>query len=150
MSGLIRRDFNTMFDSLFNDFFKEFEFGVPSIREKRTSKFSYPKWNIQDNEKDFTIEAAVPGLTKDDVKVEYVDGVLNIRGNKQNTTESGAYGHFLVRELHKSSFSRSIVLDEESCDISNINASVDEGLLKIKIPKKVLDKSKNKRIIEVE
>lgn len=145
-----RRELRTMTDRLFGDFFRELEEVVitPPGEKRVKCKYSYPRINIRNLDKEYNIEAAVPGLTKDGVKVDYADGVLTISGssqNEKNETENG----YVLRELHKSSFSRSISVDPELCNVEAIEASVSDGVLTVKIPKKALDKPSNKRIIEV-
>ena len=153
MRDLIPRyELNTMANSWFNSLWTELDnYMFPSVARKSqlpSNKFSYPKINIQNLEKEYVIEAAVPGLTKDNVKVEYVNGVLTISGKKQKESNSTQEG-YVIRELHKSSFSRSVSVDEELCDVENIDAGVENGVLTVKIPKKVLDTAVPKRIIEV-
>ena len=154
-NGLVpRSELGTMVDRLFGDFWNELDtFMTPALRSDAPlnqvgHKFSYPKLNIQNTEKEYVLEAAVPGLTKDEVKVEYANGLLTVSGSSKNEGETSKNG-YVIRELHKSSFSRSVSVDEELCDVENIVAEVENGVLVVKIPKKVLDKPETKRIIEV-
>lgn len=154
-SGLIPRgELGTMVDRLFSDFWNEVDsFMSPALKSdslllKSGHKFSYPKINVRSAEGEYVVEAAIPGLTKDEVRVEYANGLLTVSGaSKQD--ESVEKNGYLVRELHKSSFTRSISVDEEVCDVENIVAGVENGVLTVKIPKKVLDTATPKRIIEV-
>ena len=154
MKSLIpRQDFRTMTDSLFGEFWNEIDktlmpdpFGGGL---KGTSKFAYPKMNIQDTDLEVVIEAGVPGLTKKDVTINLDDELLTITGAKQNSNQDDRNG-YIVRELHKSKFSRSVILRKEQLNLSQIKASVAEGILTIKIPKRDLDKSSDVTIIEVE
>jgi HSP20 family protein len=150
---VLRRDVNTMFNRLVDDFWNECCTGAlfPSLTSgirQTNKKFSYPKWDLSEKPDDFIVEAAVPGLTKEDVKVEYADGLLTIKGQKQESSEK-EYNGYLTKELHKSNFSRSLTVDEDRCDVERIEADVRNGMLRIKIPKKGVDKPENKRIIEV-
>lgn len=148
MRSLIpRKELDTLstqfFDSIWNDFFND-DFFTKGLS---TNKFSYPKMNIRDTENCMEISAGVPGLTKDNVKVEVQEDILTISGENQNVREDK--NGYLVRELHKSAFARSVRLDTEKVDLENISANVQDGMLVVKIPKKKVDKPKNKRIIEV-
>lgn len=148
MRGLIpRREARTLTDSLFNDFFNEMmNFSFPSLlTESKKSKFAYPKMNIRDVGDGILIEAAVPGLTEDNVEVEFSDGLLSIKGSSQNTKQDDGNG-YLVRELHKSSFVRSIRIDPAIHDVENIEAEVNNGTLNIKIPLLVVEQKAIKRI----
>ena len=44
--------------------------------------------------------------------------------------------NFIHREIHRSAFSRWFSVDEEVYDVGKIDASLDEGILSISIPKK--------------
>jgi len=143
-----RKELGTMTTRLFDDFWNELDNWMSPHRTVVKTKFSYPKLNIKNGEKEYLIEAAVPGLTKENVRVEYSNGLLTIAGSSQNEGKEENNG-YVVREMHKSSFARSINIDEEDCDVENIEAGVENGVLTVKIPKKVLDTAVPKRIIEV-
>lgn len=129
-----RGDFLSSFDSMFDEMVRgtfpslSREFGID------VSKSSYPKVNVIDSDKDITIEAAVPGLSKDDVLVELLDNVLSISADKQTNNETRDK-KYVCRELKRSSFSRSFSLTGD-LDAEKINASFKDGLLIITIPKK--------------
>jgi HSP20 family protein len=148
-----RNEFGTMATRLLNEFWDEVNKSMSptlfSTGIARTHKFSYPKMNIRSFEDSYVIEAAVPGLKKDDIQVAYADGLLTITGESQNETNNEDSRYWVIRELHKSSFTRSINIDESVCDTDNISAEVLDGILVVKIPKKQLDTPENKRIIEV-
>lgn len=149
MGSLInRKEVDTVLTRTLDDLWNEFGSLWSDKSFARTGKHLYPRVNIQDLTSEVVIEAAVPGLTKDSVQVEYVDGLLTISASKQNDANSERNG-YIVREMHKSSFSRSIQIDENVYDVNSIDASVKDGLLTVKIPKVVLDKPEKKRIIEV-
>lgn len=147
-----RKEFGTMTNRLFDEFWNEIDkFLSPSLNNDaitRIHKFSYPKINIKQTDAEYIVEAGVPGLTKEDVKVEYADGLLTISAQNQNSSSKEQNG-YLVRELHRSAFTRSVTVDEVTCDVENIVAGVENGILTIKIPKKEVDKPEPKRIIEV-
>jgi len=151
MRSLIpRKELDTLgmrvFDQFFDEFFRDdfFTKGLTS-----GSKFSYPKINIQDLDSQIIVSAGVPGLKKENVKVEIQDDILTISGENSNKFDNDKSG-YLVRELHKSAFARSVRLDTEALEVEKVSASVNNGMLVVKIPKKVLDKPKNKRIIDIE
>jgi len=149
-----RREVRTMMDRWFGDLFddiwrqNELVVSAPLDTLGQGRKYSYPRINIQEKTDIYEIEAAVPGLTKDDVRVDYADGILTISASSQNERKSDENG-YVIRELHKSSFSRSLRADPEVCDVENIEASVEDGILSVKIPKLEVDKPPPKRIIEV-
>lgn len=153
MRGLInpisRRELSTLTDSWFDDVWNEMHrIFDPTVDVFRT-RSSYPKVNISEDDEKFLIEAAVPGLTKEDVSVTIKDGVLTISGKKQNSSESDKDG-YLVREMHRSSFARAITVDESKFLLENISATVDKGVLSVTLPKRQEEKKEEQvRRIEV-
>ena len=79
------------------------------------------------------IEAAIPGLTKDDVTVEVVDGVLTIKAesNQRANVEDSQY---VKREVKRSAFARSFRLGENLVE-DNITGAFENGILTLTLPK---------------
>lgn len=110
-------------------------------------KGSYPKCNILDTDDKLIIEAAVPGMTMEDITIELEDSIFSISGKKQERLE----GDFLRKELHLSSFRRTFALPEiEQFDVDAISASLSNGILVIEFPRSssYIDKIK-KRVIKI-
>lgn len=160
-TGLIssnrRNEFSTLSNRLFDDFFDEigsyFGLDIPlGIFDTSTTKFAYPRMNIIDTEKEVILEATVPGLTKDNVKVEWSDNTLIISGGCEEKKESKDKdgGKYFRREITKKNFSRSFTVYESLYDVYNIDAKVENGLLTITLPKlKVEEKKPEVKKIEV-
>jgi HSP20 family protein len=85
------------------------------------------------NAEDVTIEAAIPGMEKDDVTVEVTDGILTISGasNQDGEVQDSQY---VKREIKKSSFKRSFRLGE-NLDPESISGSYNKGILTLVLPK---------------
>ena len=144
-----RDEFLTPFDRLFDDFFKN---SFPSVTkdfgEDFFSKGSYPKVNVLNNVNNIVIEAAIPGLTKEDVQVEVKDDILTIRAesNQNSTVENPQY---VKREIKRSAFRRSFNLGE-NLDQENIEGECENGILTLRIPKLVpAEKDKLARQIDI-
>jgi len=141
-----RNEFLTSFDSMFDEMmgkaFPDFpqEFGVNFFGNN-----SYPKVDIIDSEKNLILEAEIPGLSKEEVNVDFEEGVLTIAGSKRE--DSRPEDHKYVRkELKRSSFSRSFKL-ADTFDFQKIKAKFENGLLLITVPKKKPEKSKKVKIL---
>jgi HSP20 family protein len=99
-----------------------------------------PSVNINENEKEFSIEMAAPGLEKKDFKVEVEKGTLRIRSERElETTEEEP--NYSRKEYSYNSFQRSFALPE-NCYTDKINAKYDKGILHVSIPKKEVTVSK--------
>jgi HSP20 family protein len=103
---------------------------------------SVPAVNVIENNDEFRIEVAAPGLDKNDFKVDLENNVLSISSEKEmKNEEEDKSGKFMRREFSYSSFKRSFTIPQ-SVDAEKINAKHKDGVLYISIPKK--DEAKQK------
>ncbi len=99
-----------------------------------------PAVDIQETEKEYLIKAELPDVKKEDVKIEMLDGVLTISGErKQEKEEQGKTFHRLERLFGK--FVRQFELPTE-VDGTKIEAQFNDGLLSIHLPKTAVVKPK--------
>ena len=80
----------------------------------------------------FELTAPVPGLKASDIEIEVEEDVLTLRG-KSPEREDGQ-GEFLLREIGAPSFERRLRLPA-AVDAAKAEASVENGMLKLRIPK---------------
>ncbi|MFD1255480.1 Hsp20/alpha crystallin family protein [Mucilaginibacter terrae] len=115
--------FNEVFDSIFND---QYFNNTPAVKT--------PAVNIAEFESGFDIELAVPGLKKEDFKINLEKNLLTI--SAEATKEEVAGGKTYNRkEFSFSSFSRTFTLPE-TVDHSKIDAEYINGILKLTVAKK--------------
>ena len=128
---------------LFNDFFTD-------DWVDRTGN-STPAINVIENEHGFELELAAPGMTKDDFKVsldEEGDLVINME-KKEESKEGKRRGRYLRREFSYAKFQQTMILPEDA-DKENITASVENGVLKVIIPKlEVKEIPQTRKLIEI-
>ena len=112
------------------------------LNEKFT--FGTPAVNIAETENQFEVELAVPGLKKEDFKINLDKNVLNISADKkaEATVEGKKYSK---REYSFNSFTRSFTLPE-SADHSKIEADYADGILTLTIAKKEEAKFQSREI----
>lgn len=106
-----------------------------------------PNANITENEKDYKIEVAAPGLHKKDFKVQVENGILTVSGEKQEE-EKEERKNYRRKEFSYQSFSRSFTLPENSLP-DKIEAKYDNGILTLSLPKKEIAASKPVKEIKV-
>lgn len=113
---------------IFNDFF-----GNEWIAK---SNASAPALNIVETEKEYIVEIAAPGVTKDDfcVTVDKHDQLIVTVENRNNNEERDKKGKFLRREFSYSQFQQTLILPE-NVNKDDIRATQDNGVLTITIPK---------------
>ncbi|MGH2767713.1 MAG: Hsp20/alpha crystallin family protein [Candidatus Methylomirabilales bacterium] len=92
-----------------------------------------PALDVFENEDAFTIVAELPGMTTDGVEITLHDDVLTLRGERKfyEGTPDEAF-HRIERRFGP--FQRRIVLPEH-CDTDRVQASMNEGLLTIHVPR---------------
>jgi HSP20 family protein len=119
----MNRLFNTFFDSR-----------TPSHGAGRAVARRWtPALDVVENDEHFVLRADLPGLSENDVKIEVEDNVLTISGERKSEHEQTSKGYYRV-ERSFGSFSRSLTLPE-GVDADAIQASFDNGVLEIQIPK---------------
>ncbi len=110
--------------------FDEFAFPFTGAGNGRLT----PRVNVLESEKELILSLAIPGVSKEEVKVVVQDDVLTISGerkfNKEEKTEK-----FVRREFHEGSFSRSFTLPN-TVDAANVKADYKNGILEVRIPKR--------------
>lgn len=107
-----------------------------------------PSVNIKERAEDFRIDLAVPGMDKNDFKVELENDLLVVSGERKEEKSEGDEKN-TRREFHYGSFKRSFSLPE-SADNENVKANYKDGILSLTILKKEESKQKAKRQITVD
>jgi len=106
-----------------------------------------PKVNVIEKDEAFHLEAETPGMTEKDVSVEFHDGVLTLKGHREQNSQTDKE-NYRIREFSKQSFARSFRLSDQ-IDPENVVAKMEQGVLKVTLPKK--EQAKPKKIeIKVE
>ena len=103
-----------------------------------------PAANIAENENAFEIALAIPGLKKEDIKINLEKNVLSISAEKKTET-TDENKKFSKREYNFGSFSRSFTLPQ-SADVSKIEAEYVDGILTLNIAKKEEAKFQSREI----
>ena len=100
-----------------------------------------PKYNVIENEKDYSVLMEIPGIDKKDISVECDNDVLTISNNKEYGKDSDAhFNRFESLEINKSFYL------PEDVDTKKIDAQLKNGILEITIPRKTPIKTKVKKI----
>lgn len=103
-----------------------------------------PAVNVKESATEYTMEVAAPGLKKEMVKMNIdKDGYLNVSiEHKDEKKENKKDEHYLRREFSYSNYSQSYALPEDA-NQEKITAEVNNGVLKIEIPKVVKEEKKD-------
>jgi HSP20 family protein len=109
--------------------------------------YTVPAVNIKESKKAYSIELAVPGLSKSDIVVRIEKDVLQVESKKESKSEKKV-DDFMRREFSYNSFSRSFYLPED-VDTDKIKASHENGVLTIELPKVAKDDKNTNRSIKI-
>ncbi|WP_375177223.1 Hsp20/alpha crystallin family protein [Marinobacter mobilis] len=104
-----------------------------------------PAVDIKETDSAFTIEAELPGMNKEDVKVTVHDGVLTIQGERHKEEESGDKKHHRIERFY-GRFTRRFTLPD-NVDEASIAAGFKDGLLTLTLTKQ---EPREPKAIEVE
>ena len=126
--------FYNMLDDFFNDSFFKRGFAADTFR-----------LDIKEDDKQYQIEAELPGVKKEELSIELLENSLKIAVvREQNNREKK--NNYIHRERSYSSMARSIYLAD--ADPENIKARLDNGILYVTVPK--LAKAEKKHTIPIE
>lgn len=113
--------------SIFNDFFDN------NWMEKANA--TAPAINVVESDKDYKVEVAVPGMTKEDFNIHLGDeNELVISMEKKVENEDKENKKYLRREFSYTKFQQSLYLPD-NVDKEKITANVANGVLTIELPK---------------
>lgn len=129
--------------SIFNDFFDN----DWMMKTNATA----PAINVIESEKDYKVEVAAPGMTKNDFDIHLSEeNELVITMEKKTETKEGKENKkYLRREFSYSKFQQSLVLPDD-VEKDKINATVTDGVLTIDLPKRTPEeRAKINRVIEI-
>ncbi len=115
-------DFSSMLDDFFGDI-------TPAASRPLVGGF---RVDIRENEDSYQIDAELPGVGKDEVKLELNDGLLSIRVDREESKEE-TKDNYIHRERRYGSMSRSFRLADFKAD--EVSARFDNGILQITVPK---------------
>lgn len=117
---------------VFDEFFKPWNEWFDAGFTGRT--MNIPAVNITEQKDEFMVSLAVPGMKKDDFKIDVDGNMLTISSEmEENFEEKGK--KFTRKEYNYSTFSRTFTLPEE-INKEKIEAKYEDGVLKIALPRK--------------
>jgi HSP20 family protein len=123
---LLHKEVDRLFGGFFNDF------SLPTLHGENGSLM--PKINLNETDKEYRLEAEMPGIPSSDVQVTVENGVLTIKGEKKAEKEEKDRNYIRIERSY-GSYQRSFVLPD-NIDEAKISASGKDGVLTVLLPKK--------------
>lgn len=90
-----------------------------------------PAVDIAEDSEGYTLQAEMPGVSKEGIEVSLDGNELTIAGHR---TAATAYGNTLYRESRTVDYRRVFELDP-AIDFGRISAEITQGLLTVRLPK---------------
>lgn len=141
------RQFHQEIDRLFNQAFLGFGLspfgGHPGVPRLAEDMFK-PILDVSVTDKEYTITVEIPGVDEKDVKLEIVNDILTIRGEKKQEKEEKEKNYYRIERSY-GSFQRVLSLPEDA-DQDDIKATFKRGVLTVALRRKALPKSNVKQI----
>ncbi len=119
-------------------------------RNYSSNTTTLPSVNVKETGDEFVVEMAAPGMKKDDFDIQLDNNMLTIRSEMSSeSNEQDEDGKYSRREFSYQSFQRSFNLNNQVVDDANIQATYEDGILRLNIPKREEAKEKPARQIQV-
>ncbi|OUM56972.1 hypothetical protein PIROE2DRAFT_25782, partial [Piromyces sp. E2] len=108
-----------------------------------------PKINLSEDEKNYYIHADLPGLNKEQVKMELSDNDHKNKNKKENKEEKKNNKKYSRIECSYGRFERSFSIPENA-DVNSIQAKLENGVLEVTLPKIESPKVESKHTIQIQ
>ena len=104
------------------------------------SKPVFAPLDIHQNEKEVVVKVELPGLKKEEISIQYEDGILEISGEKKQE-ETHEEKNVVYTEISKGNFKRRVNVGQD-IQFDQAKASYTDGVLSVVLPKSIEKTSK--------
>jgi HSP20 family protein len=139
MTNIVRRDpyaIDTMLDDLFKGFFVR-----PVRYSGEMPEMQMIKMDVKEGDRDYTIHAELPGVSKDDIHVTIEGNTVSINAEVKKATEEKEGDKVLRSERYYGKVYRSLSLGQD-VEEAGARARFDKGVLELVLPKKAMTAAK--------
>ena len=144
----LRREIDRVFDdfggSMWRSPFRRSLFDVQPLWQRESTWAAAPAVDVAETEKAYEITAELPGMDEKNVEVKFADGVLTVKGEKQEEKEEKKKDYYLSERSY-GSFQRAFQVPD-GVDADKIEASFKNGVLTVTMPKSVEAQKSAKKI----
>ena len=130
------------FDHFFDDFLSRRWPRVLDFNVSTLSESSFPRVDIIDHDNSIEVQAALPGVKKEDVEVSIKNQTITIRASSKEEKKEETKDKYFRREISRGEFQRILALPD-NVDDEKATATFKEGILTVSIPKTEISKRKN-------
>jgi HSP20 family protein len=130
----VEEQFGRLVENMFEDMFAPFT-QAGALSQWQPEGIMSPRLNISETDQAFEVQADMPGVKKEDVKVAIDHQRVTIEGETKRETERREGENVLYTERSASKFMRSFMLPVE-VDETSAQARMENGVLTMTLPKK--------------
>jgi len=131
------------FDNFFDDFLSRRWPRLLDLNFPAGFDRGFPKVDIIDHDNEIEVQAALPGVKKEDLDVSINNQTITIRTSTKEEKKEDEKGKYFRREITRGEFQRTLSLPD-NVDDANAKASFKDGILTVTIPK--TEKSQRKTV----
>ncbi len=141
----LRREIDRLFDDFDGGLWpRAFRRSLFDMAPFGGAAWAAPAVDFAETEKAYEVTAELPGMDEKDIEVKFADGVLTIRGEKQEEKEEKKKDYYL-HERSFGSFHRALQLPN-GIDQDKIQATFKKGVLTVTLPKSAEAQKAEKKI----
>ena len=140
----IFEEIDRLFDTACNGFGRSLFGRGSNFLDSISSGTLKPRLDLGATKKEYTVGVEVPGVNKNDVRLEITNDTLTIFGEKKQETEEKNKNYYRLERSY-GSFQRVLSLPDDA-DQDNIKAQFKKGVLTITIPRKAIPESNIKQV----
>lgn len=140
----MEREMERMFENFFRPRWDTFKRRGGWLPRKRDGGAGSVDIDVYENKDEVVVKAELPGMNKDEIEVDATGSILTIKGEKKQEEETRD-GQYYYSERSYGSFIRSLELPGE-VQTDNVKASLNNGVLEIRLAKTETAKKKDTRI----
>jgi len=122
--GTLQNEMNRLFNTVFD---------TPAAGNGGTLRRWMPAMDLVEADDHFVLRADLPGVSEDDIKIEFENDTLTISGERKSEHESKGEGYHRVERAF-GSFSRALTLPQ-GVAAEDVTANFDRGVLEVRVPK---------------
>ncbi len=140
-------------ESLFDEFMDEFEKDFNSNKKPRQNTNNYRglmRTDVKENDNSYELDIDLPGFKKDDIKISFDKGYLNIAAQTSTSNdEKDSNNKYIRQERFYGSMSRSFYVGED-VQKNEIRAKFEDGVLKLTVPKQTEKQVEQNNFISID
>ena len=144
----LRREVDRLFDEFDGGFwrspFRSPFFDLAPFRRSEATFTAAPAVDVSETDKAYEITAEMPGMDETNIEVKVANGVLTIKGEKQEDKEEKKKDYYM-RERSFGSFERNFQVPE-GVETDRIEANFKNGVLSVTLPKSAAAQKAEKKI----